>query len=508
MEQNTTKRIAKNTLMLYFRQILIMVVSLYTVRVVLNTLGAEDYGIYNVVAGIVVMFGFVNTALSTAGQRYLSFEMGKKDKQKVSSVFYNFCYVMLFVSVLISIVACFGGYLFIQTKMNIPESRMDAAKKLLFLSVGVTIFNTLRIPFNSLIVSKERMDFFAAVSIIEGVLKLLIVYVLNYFTFDKLVFYGALLVIVAFLIFMCYVVFCFLAFEEVKLKTVLIDNVTIKEILSFSWWSLFGGFANMANTQGITLIINVFCGVVVNAALGIAMQVYNAVYQFVSNFQMAFNPGLVKLYAQEKRVELFLLINRTAKYSYYLLLFIVVPLFVNVDFVLSRWLGNVPEGVAVFLKLLLIEALCSPLNGPFWMTVQASGRIAKYQVLVSLLIILNLPLSYLFLRFGYSTISVLVIKIIIQIVVTFFRVIYVAIEEKFSMKIFFIEVVLPLIPITIISFFLVFSVARLIQNEVISFFVSCSFSVFVVPILIVIFGITGTERIYLKNKITRVLRWK
>lgn len=498
---STTKRIAKNTVMLYFRQILIMIVSLFTVRVVLSTLGEVDYGIYNVVAGVVVMFGFVSTALSTAGQRYLSFEIGKKNEQKVSSVFFNFCFVMFFVSLIISLASGIGGYVFIQTKMNIPETRLVAAKKLLLFSVGVTFFNTIRIPFNSLIVSKERMDFFALISIIEVVLKLLVVYVLNYFHVDKLILYGILLFIVSFLVFIFFMVFCYVSFEETKITKTLKNKSIIKEILSFSWWSLFGGFANMANTQGITLIINVFCGVAVNAALGIATQVYNAVYQFVSNFQMAFNPGLVKLYAQEKKDELFVLINRTGKFSYYLLLFIVVPLFVNVDFVLSSWLEVVPADVSIFLKLLLIEALCSPLNGPFWMIVQASGKIAKYQILVSLIIILNLPISYIFLKLGYGTITVLIVKIIIQVAVTVFRILYIRITEKFPLRQFIFEVVLPIIPITCLSFISVYGVSNLINNEILSFFISCSFSVIVIPLFIIILGMKKNERKYFMNKI-------
>lgn len=500
---SSTKRIAKNTLMLYFRQILIMLVSLYTVRVVLATLGAEDYGIYNVVAGVVVMFGFINSALATTCQRFLSFEIGMRHYEKVRTIFSQFFFIMLVMAFAISIFTEIGGMWFIQNKMQLPEGRRTTAKVALHFSVAVTFFNTIRIPYNALIISFERMNFFAAVSIVESVLKLLVVFALRGFQFDKLILYAVLLFFVSMIVFACYVLFCFVNFSEIRVNFCF-EKKSINEMLSFSWWSLFGGFASMANNQGMNLIINVFCGVVVNAALGIANQVYNAVYQFVTNFQTAFNPQIVKVYALGNRNELFSMINRTAKYSYYLLLFIVVPLFVNLEFVLNLWLDEYPENTMIFIKLLLLEALASPLNGPFWMTVQASGKIAKYQLFTSLIIILNVPISFFLLKNGFAPCSVLIVKIILQIVITVYRVIYLSKKEGFLLGVFLKEVVFPAIPISFVSFILVFIVNVCFRQRIASFFASCLFSVLLVPLLVFLFGSTKGE----KNKIYKVISIK
>ena len=499
----STSRIAKNTLFLYFRQILIMLVSLYTVRAVLATLGAEDYGIYNVVAGVVVMFGFVNSALATACQRFLSFEIGKQNFENVRAVFSQFVFIMFFMAFVISVFTWIGGMWFVQNKMQMPESRRAAAKMVFHFSVAITFFNAIRIPYNALIISFERMNFFAALSIAESVLKLLVVFVLRALHFDKLVLYSVLLLLISVIIFICYMLFCSMKFRESRLKFCL-EKKSIRDIFSFSWWSLFGGFASMANNQGMNLIINLFCGVVVNAALGIANQVYNAVYQFVTNFQTAFNPPLVKVYASGNRDELFSVINRTSKYSYYLLLFIVVPLFVNLEFALNLWLKEYPENTMIFIKLLLVEALASPLNGPLWMTVQASGKIAKYQFLTSLIIVLNVPVSFFLLKNGFEAYSVLIVKIILQIVITVYRVVYLSQKESFPIGMFLREVVLPAIPISAVSFITVFMIRICLSHRIASFLTSCCFSVLLIPLLVFFFGSTKAER----NVICNFIRTK
>lgn len=483
-----------------------MLVSLYTVRVVLNVLGAEDYGIYNVVAGVTVLFSFINSTLATSIQRFLCVEIGKNDNEKVRDIFSQSLVIVTVLAILIVILTEIGGLLFIKYKMNLPEGRRNAAIWVLHFASLITLFNTLKIPYNAIIISYEKMNFFALISVVEAILKLVVCFLLYVFKFDKLVFYSFLLFCVSIVIFLGYAFYSLISFPESHFKKVY-DKDTLKKLLSFSGWSLFGGFASMANNQGMNLIINVFCGVVINAALGIAYQIYNAVYSFVTNFQTAFNPALVKIYSAGEKEKLFVLINRSAKFSYYLLLFIVVPLFVNLEFVLKVWLGEYSEMIPIFTKLLLIEALCSPINGPFWMTVQASGKIGKFQLIVSFIILLNLPFSYLFLKLGYDVKAILIIKIIVQVLVTIFRIIYLRVTEKFSIRTFFKECLIPIIIITTISFMFVYLIKNNIEAELLSFFISCVCSVFIVFLLVYFFGINREEKknvkSFISNKIKR-----
>lgn len=495
---STTTKIAKNTLLLYFRQILIMLVSLYTVRVVLNTLGETDYGIYNVVAGVVVLFTFINSALATASQRFFSFSLGKNDKVGLQNYFsLSFFIIFIFIA-LITIFAEAGGTWFILKKMNVPEERRRVALIVLQFSVIATAFNSLRIPYNAMIISYEKMSFFAWISILESVLKLGTAFILKIISFDKLISYSVLIALVSVIIFLCYLFYSLRNFKECKLKR-FYDKKALKELVGFSGWSLLGGCANMANSQGINMIVNVFCGVVVNAAMGIANQVDTAVYSFVTNFQTAFNPQIVKSYAAGEYESLSTLINRTAKCSYYLLLFIVVPLYVNLEFILTLWLGNIPDYTLGFIKLNLILSLVSAINGPLWMTVQARGNIRNYQIIVSIIIIANLPLAYIALKLGANAYSVIIIKIIMQIVVTVFRLIYMHNYMNLNLKRFTKEVFIPMIPITVVSLSLAYLVKQMINNTILSFFISCICAVVVVATLVYFFGINKQERDMLKN---------
>lgn len=503
---SSTTKIAKNTLLLYFRQILIMLVSLYTVRIVLNTLGETDYGVYNVVAGVVVLFTFINSALATASQRFFSFSLGKNDKNGLRNYFSLSFFIILIFIVLITIFAEVGGAWFILKKMNVPENRREIALIVFQFSVIATAFNSLRIPYNAMIISYEKMSFFAWISILESVLKLGTAFILKIVPFDKLVSYSALIALVSIVIFLFYLFYSLKNFKECKLKK-FYDKQSVKELVGFSGWSLLGGCANMANSQGINMIVNVFCGVVVNAAMGIANQVDTAVYSFVTNFQTAFNPQIVKSYAAGEYESLSALINRTAKCSYYLLLFIVIPLYVNLEFVLKLWLGIIPDYTLGFIKLYLILSLVSAINGPLWMTVQARGNIKNYQIIISLIIVANLPLVYIALKLGANAYSVIFVKIVMQIIVTIFRLIYMHNYMNLSLKRFAKEVFVPMIQITFVSLSLVILVKRMIQNSIVSFFISCICSVIIIAMLVYFVGINKQERntlkTFIKNKISQ-----
>lgn len=498
---NTT-RIAKNTLALYFRQILIMLVSLYTVRVVLATLGAEDYGIYNVVAGVVVLFSFVNNAMATSVQRYLNFYLGKGDTEKTQEVYSKSLVIHGIICLIFIILAETAGLWFVGQKLNIPDTRKTATFWCYQAAVITTLANIMRVPYNAVIIAYERMTFFAGLSIVEAVLKLLVVFLLVISPFDKLIFYSFLLTLVAFIILFCYKIYCNKKFEIAHYKKSN-DKALGKELVSFSGWSLFGAVANVANSQGTNIVLNIFTNVTVNAAMGIANQVNSAVYSFVSNFQTAFNPQLVKSYAAGEKEEFLLLINRATKFSFYLLWLIVLPVFVNCDFLLSLWLKEVPNYAVGFVRLILIFSLIESLNGSLWVSIQATGKIKLYQIIIGTINILNLPFTIIAFLLGANTYCILYIRIALNCFAFAFRILLS--KKYFNLPVLFFikEAVFKPIVIVLFSSILTVFVFSILKNQVIRFFATCAVSVLTSGIMILFVGLNKNERLAVASKIRR-----
>lgn len=498
-ESTNTKRIAKNTLMLYLRQILVMLVSLYTVREVLNALGAEDYGIYNVVAGVVVFFTFVNYAMASGTQRFLNFYLGKGDKKKLQEVYSASLLLHLAIVTLFIVLAETVGLWFIITKLNIPSERHFAAVWTYQLAVLTTVWGIMRIPYHSVVIAYEKMSFFAQISIIEAILKFGIALLLRIGKCDKLIFYSVLLCFVSFMMFIAYKLYCNKYFDIAHFVQPQRRQL-VGEIASFSGWSLLGGVANVSCTQGTNIVLNMFTNVSVNAAMGIANQVNSAVYGFVGNFQTAFNPQIVKSYADGEKDYFIKLICQTAKLSFFLLLFMVVPLYINADFVLNIWLKNVPEYSVAFVRLILIWSLIDSLNGPLWMSIQATGDIRNYQIIVSVLIFANLPLSILAFYFGANPLWILYIRIALSIITTFWRVFYLNKKINLPILYFIVQIVFRCLLVAGISFtvsyyvgFIFTDVAHLIVSSVVSVV-----SVFVLGLFI---GLNKSELNYFLQKI-------
>ena len=424
MISSDNRRIAKNTLALYMRMGVTMLVSLFTSRVVLQTLGVQDFGIYNVVGGVVVLFSFLNAAMSSATQRFLNFELGRKDFAQVGRVFSMSMSVHFAIAGAVLLLAETLGLWFLNTQLNIPAERMAAANWVYQFSVASTLLGIMLVPYNATIIAYERMTFYAWASIATTFLRLGIVYLLVIGNADKLVLYAALTFAVGVLMQIVHVVYCRRAFPRTAIYRPFRDKKLFRELVSFSGWSLFGGVANMANSQGINMVMNIFCGVGVNAAMGIANQVNAAVYQFVGNFQTAFNPQIVKLYSAGNHDAFIRLIFRASKFSYYMMFFLAFPLMLNADFVLSVWLGDVPEYAADFARWTLAFMLVDALSGPLWMSVQATGKIRNYQMIVSAFIFTNLPLCVLLLWCGFSPVWVLACRAGINVLTTLWRVFY------------------------------------------------------------------------------------
>lgn len=418
IQENTktsnNKRIARNTLLLYVRMLFIMGVSLYTSRVVLATLGEVDFGVYNVVGGVVVMFSMISSPLSTAITRFLTFELGKGHLKQLSQVFSTSINIQLLISLVLVILVETIGVWFLNTKMNIPADRMWAANWVLQCSIITFVINLLSVPYNATIIAHERMNIYAYISILEVSLKLLVVYLLVISPWDKLAAYAVLLAVVALGIQMTYAIYCHRHFQECRWSRH-IDRPLFKEMLGFSGWNFIGAASGICREYGVNIVINIFCGPVVNAARGIATQVNSAINSFVQNFMVALNPQITKSYAMGEREYMFSLLFRGSRFSFYLLMFLSLPVIVNTSWILHLWLEEVPGYTAIFLQLILIFAMSESISTPLITAMLATGDIRNYQILVGGLQLLNLPGSYLLLYLGFPPQSTIVFAIIMSI---------------------------------------------------------------------------------------------
>ncbi len=444
------KRIAKNTLLLYFRMFVMMVTSLFTSRIVLDVLGAADYGLNNVIGGVVALFSFLNAALVSATQRFLNFYLGKNDFKQANVVFCMSMNTYILLSVLVVILGETVGLWFVNTHLNIPTERMYAAQWVYQFTLIQFVVNLLRVPYNASIIAYERMDFYAYVSLVEVVAKLLIVYLLYITTFDKLIFYSFLYTVVPLVISIVYKFYCNRHFETTKYRAIW-DKVSFIEMFSFSGWSLFGSLANLVAQQGLNILINIFYGVIVNAAAGIANQVSNAVYGFISNFQTAFQPQIVKTFATQEIDRFHRLIFQTSKFSYYMVIVLVMPILFTIDGLLEIWLKNVPEYTAIFCRLILIFLSIEAIGAPLWMSVQATGKIKNYQILMASLIFLNIPLAYIVLKLGLPVYAVWVVRIFINLVAMTARCIYMKHKLDFPLLPYVQKVVVPIVCVTLLA---------------------------------------------------------
>ena len=409
------KRIAKNTLLLYFRTLFIMLVTLYTSRVVLNTLGVTDYGIYNVVGSVVMMFSVISSSLSSSISRFITYELGHGDFEKLKRIFSTSVNIQIGISGIILILAEIFGMWFLNEKMNIPAGRLGAANWVLQCSLLSFVINLISVPYNACIIAHERMSAFAYISILEAVLKLAVVYMLLVSPYDKLATYAVLLVVVALIIRMAYSLYCRRHFEESRYRFVY-DKPLIKEMTSFAGWSFFGNGAYMLNVQGVDMLINIFFGVTLNAARGVATQAQNAVMQFVNNFTVAVNPQITKSYASGEMEYMHKLVCRGARFSYFLLFLFVVPIVCEADYILRLWLKIVPENAPLFLRLALFGSLMMSLGNSLLTGIFATGNIKRYQLWVTIVGCLVFPLTWIAFKLGFPPATTYIIFIIIYFI--------------------------------------------------------------------------------------------
>ena len=399
------KRIAKNTVFLYVRMLLVMGATLYTSRIVLNVLGAEDYGLYNVVGGLVTMFTFLNGSLGSATSRYITFELGRRDYERVNRVFNVALLIHIALAVLIIILAETIGLWFFYEKMTIPEERMSAAFWVYQISILTCFFSLTQVPYNAMIIANENMRIYAWVGIVEAVFKLAIAFILPFAPFDTLVYYALLLCVVQISIMLFYRIYCGRNFKESKI-ILYKDKTLYKEMFSYAGSDLIGNLSVLAQGQGLNILLNMFFGPVVNAARGIAYQVQGAVTQFSNNFMTAVRPQIIKSYAEGDINGMMRLVKDSSCFSFYLMWLICMPIFLETDYILSLWLGEYPEHSVSFLRLVLILCLIQTLKTPRTTVFHATGHIQRINIVVGSILCGVLPVAYLLLKFGCEPESV------------------------------------------------------------------------------------------------------
>lgn len=489
------KRIARNTFLLYIRMLLIMSVSLYTVRVVLNTLGVVDYGIYNVVGGVVTMFAFLSGTMASASQRFFSFELGRNNQEQLKKTFSMTITIYAMVAVIILILAETVGLWFLNTKMTIPAERMDAARWIYQFSILSFMMTMFTIPYNASIIAHEEMKVYAYVSIIEVGLKLLIVYLLVLFSFDKLKLYAVLMFLVTTIVTFIYRTYCTRKFSECRFSFYW-NKPLFKQIVSYSGWNLFGALAGMSNNQGINIMLNVFFGPIVNTARGIAYQVSSSVNQFVQNFVTATNPQIIKYYADDNKEQMLSLVFRSSKFAFILLFILSMPILLETNFVFTLWLKDVPEYVVLFTRLVIICALIDSLSFPLMTAAQATGRIKKYQSITGGMMLLNLPVSYIFLKIGYPPVTVFYIAIINSCVCLLIRLYLLQTMVGLQMKRYLANVILPLSVVILVSYIIPLFLKNKMDEGIIKFIVVAITGLVCSVACIFLFGLSAEERGY------------
>lgn len=502
------KRIAKNTLMLYFRQALIMLVSLYSVRVVLNVLGAEDYGVYNVTAGVVSAFGFLTGAMAAASQRYFSYDLGQNNIEKLQRTFSITFEIYILLVIFVVIIAETIGAWFVWYKLVIPTERRIAAFWLYQTVVLSFIFSLITTPYMSLLIAHENMNVYAYVSIIEAILKLGIVFLLKMINWDKLILYGILICTVSFINTSLYRIYCKTHYKESKFHFIW-DFAMFKEILLYSGWNLFGSISDVVKNQGLNILLNLFFGPIVNAARGIAMQVSIATNSFAQNFSLSVRPQIIKKYANNENESLLNLVYLSSKGTFILLYIFALPLMLEMNKVLTLWLKNVPDSAEIFTILVLIEVIITSTSLPMMSLIQATGRIKWYQIIVGGSIICNLPVSYCLLHFINSPLIVFWVNIGIAILALVLRLILVKKEVSFfSIKSFIRKVILPVILVIIFAFIPAFLVIFFMKQSFLRLIITIIVSVITVSFFSYIFGLTKEEKVFFVNFIRGKVKWR
>ena len=428
-----------------------MFLGLYTSRIVLQALGESDYGVYNVIGGVVAMFAMISGALNSAVSRFITFEMGKGSEAQLNKVYSTAVTIQLILAAIVVMIAEPVGLWFIDNKMTIDPARIPAARMVLHFSILAFVINLMSVPQMASITAHEKMSAYAAIGILDGSLRFATALLVRYSTGDRLIFYAALMTFTVLAIRLAYTIYCRMNFSECHYRPVF-DRPLMKEMFSFAGWNFIGVTAAVLRDHGGNILVNVFSGsVVVNAARGVALQLSNAVQSFVTNFMTAVNPQITKSYAAGEREYMFSLIRKSSRMAYYLLLIIAMPVLFNMSALLELWLDEVPQMSVGFARLFLILALSESISGPLITAMLATGKVRNYQIFVGGLIMLNFPVSYILLKSGFGPEVTVIVAIVISQLCLFARLYMLRRAIQFSFRHFLGRVYLNILKVTVVA---------------------------------------------------------
>lgn len=501
------KRIAKNTMYLYIRTFVSMVVALYTSRKILEVLGVEDFGILNVVGGIISLMSFINGSMSAATQRYLTFELGRGADGQFNKVFNIAVCIHALIAVIVLIAAETVGVWFVNTQLNIPDARMGAANWVFQAAILSTILGILQTPYNAAIISHEHMHVYAYVGLGETFARLFIILAVSFYPYDKLAIWGFALFIIQLSSSLIYRSYCIRKLNNCTLARNTWDLQLAKSMLGFTGWNMFGTVAWTMKDQGASILLNIFGGPLVNAARGVSGQVTGAVKGLVGGFQSAVNPQITKTFAANDRETTCCLLCKSSKFSYFLMLVISIPVVLEINFLLDGWLVEVPQYAALFTRLVIIEALLDTLAGPMITSLMATGHIKKYQIVVGSILLLNIPTAYILLKLDYPIATPLVVSLIFMILGNASRLLFCRSMLGLSIRKYIRTVILPISVVSASSFIVPYIIVSVMTEGWLRLLVCSASSVVFSAVIIYCCGLTASERSFfinlLRNKLLR-----
>lgn len=506
MQQTNNQKLAKNTVFLYIRMIVVMLITFFTTRILLSTLGIEDFGIYNVVCGFVTMFSFLNTSMANGVQRFYSFAIGKNDPKSISKIFTLAAIIQLIIAIIIIVIVETVGIWYLYNKMNISANRVFAAFWVFQNALLSLFFVILTVPYNGAVMAYEKMNFYAIVSIIDAILKLVVVFILPYCGIDKLICYGLLISVISILDFLFNFFYCKRHFPQIKFVRH-IDRDLLPSMISFSGWNIFGSLAHMGKIQGVNLVLNAFWGTVVNTAFGISAQISNAVSSLTAGFVTALRPQMIKSFAAGDLDYTMKLLYSASKLTFFLVLIIAVPIFEEISSILDFWLGvgKYPEMTIVFCKLTILTVLFDSFATPLSIIVHASGKMRTFQIVCSLVIISVVPLSYIVAKLWNDAAIVISIGLFTTILAQLVRLLLIKNIIKFSILSYCVKVFIPTTIVFLLSCIAALLVNRItIENlEFWGVLMKIGLNVNVCFIVIYIIGLSKTEKNLVKSFIKK-----
>lgn len=473
--------------------LIMMGISFYTSRLVLEALGIEDFGVYNIVGGIVLLFSFLNNAMANATQRFISFELGSEHGIGLKKIFCMSVNCHILIAIILFLLSETIGLWFVNSYLNIPEDRMVAANIVYQFSIFSFVANIVRVPYYAVIISHERMVFFAYISILEAILKLGIVYIILYSSFDRLIQYGALNFIIYISTLILYIIYTRKQFKECRFSKYWNKNI-FRSLMSFSGWSMVNGSSSIVAQQGGNILLNIFFNVGINAGYGVAIQVSNAIYQFVSNFQVSFQPQIVKLYAHNDIEEESILLTRASKFSFFLVFIIFLPIAMSMDECLSIWLKDVPPYASQLTLWMIIFFLIDAIQGPLWMAIYGTGKIKSYTIWTSILTFLNLPISFILLVQGFSPICVVIIRVVLNVCCSIYRCILINRLIGYPIKSYLEMVLFQVTPVIAICLPLAYLIRKSFTSSLLNLFIVSGIILILSPIVVYFVGLCKEER--------------